>query len=90
MGSMVEFGSNGSTASGYLALPPGGTGRGLIVVQEWWGLDSGIKEMCDRFAAEGFVAFAPDLYHGQLAGHTEIDRAGELMSACRWSAPHAT
>jgi carboxymethylenebutenolidase len=81
MGSMVEFGSNGSTASGYMAVPPGGTGRGLIVVQEWWGLDSAIKEMCDRFAAEGFVAFAPDLYHGELAGHTEMDRAGELMAA---------
>jgi carboxymethylenebutenolidase len=81
MGSMVEFGSNGSTASGYMALPPGGTGPGLIVVQEWWGLDSAIKEMCDRFAAEGFVAFAPDLYHGELAGHTEMDRAGELMAA---------
>ncbi len=81
MGSMVEFGSNGSTASGYMAQPSGGRGPGLIVVQEWWGLDSGIKEMCDRFAVEGFVAFAPDLYHGALAGHTEMDRAGALMAA---------
>lgn len=81
MGSMVEFASNGNTASGYLALPTEGRGPGLIVVQEWWGLDWGITEMCDRFAAEGFVAFAPDLYHGELAGHTEMDRAGELMSA---------
>jgi carboxymethylenebutenolidase len=53
----------------------------VIVVQEWWGLDSGIKEMADRLAVAGFVALAPDLYHGQLAGHTEMDRAGELMSA---------
>ncbi len=81
MGSMIEFTSNGSSASGYLALPQQGHGPGLVVIQEWWGLDSGTKEMCDRFAAEGFVAFAPDLYHGELAEHTEMDRAAELMSA---------
>lgn len=81
MGTMVEFGSNGTTASGYLALPASGSGPGLIVIQEWWGLDSGITEIADRLAAEGFVAFAPDLYHGQLAGHTEMDRAGELMTS---------
>ncbi|MDJ0767756.1 MAG: dienelactone hydrolase family protein [Ilumatobacter sp.] len=81
MGSMVEFASNGSTAGGYLATPEGGSGPGVIVVQEWWGLDSGIKEMADRLAAAGFVALAPDLYHGELAEHTEMDRAGELMTA---------
>jgi carboxymethylenebutenolidase len=81
MGSMVEFASNGDTASGYLALPESGRGPGVIVVQEWWGLDSGIKEMADRLAADGFVAFAPDLYHGELAGHTEMDKAGALMTA---------
>ena len=52
-----------------------GPGPGVIVVQEWWGLDCGIKEMADRLAAEGFVALAPDLYHGELAGHTEMDKA---------------
>ncbi len=81
MGTSVEFASNGGKAAGYLALPESGTGPGVIVVQEWWGLDSGIREMTDRLAAEGFVALAPDLYHGQLAGHTEMDRAGELMAA---------
>ncbi len=81
MGEIVEFPSNGAGASGYLALPEGGSGAGVIVVQEWWGLDSGIKEMADRLAAEGFVALAPDLYHGELAGHTEMDRAGELMQS---------
>ena len=78
---MVTFRSNGNDAGGYLALPEGGSGPGMIVVQEWWGLDSGIKEMDDRLAAEGFVALAPDLYHGELAGHTEMDKAGELMTA---------
>lgn len=81
MGSLIDFKSNGETASGYLALPEGRRGPGVIVVQEWWGLDSGTKEMADRLATAGFVALAPDLYHGELAGHTEMDKAGELMSA---------
>jgi carboxymethylenebutenolidase len=79
MAETVEFKSNGSVASGYLALPPGGTGPGVLVIQEWWGLDSGIKEMADRLGAAGFVALAPDLYHGELAGHTEMDKAARLM-----------
>lgn len=81
MGEMVEFASNGDTANGYLAVPEGGRGPGVVVVQEWWGLDSGIKEMADRLAAGGFVAFVPDLYRGELAEHTEMDKAGALMSA---------
>lgn len=78
---MIDFKSNGETAAGYLALPEGRRGPGVIVVQEWWGIDSGIKEMTDRLAAAGFVALAPDLYHGELAEHTEMDKAGELMSS---------
>jgi len=78
---MVEFASNGNQARGYLATPDSGSGPGVIVVQEWWGLDSGIKDMADRLADAGFVALAPDLYHGDLAGHTEMDKAGELMAA---------
>lgn len=81
MAETVEFASNGNTASGYLALPSGGTGPGVIVVQEWWGLDSGIKTMADRLAEGGFVALAPDLYHGELAAHDEMDKAGQLMTA---------
>ncbi len=77
---MVEFASNGSTARGYLVTPESGSGPGVIVVQEWWGLDSGIKEMADRLGAAGFVALAPDLYHGDLAAHDEMDKAGELMT----------
>jgi len=79
MATPVEFKSNGSTASGYLVTPPSGSGPGVLVIQEWWGLDSGIKEMADRLGAAGFVALAPDLYHGELAGHTEMDKAGRLM-----------
>ncbi|MFD0854528.1 dienelactone hydrolase family protein, partial [Actinomadura adrarensis] len=51
---------------GYLATPPSGRGPGLIVIQEWWGLDDHIADVTDRFAAEGFVALAPDLYGGRV------------------------
>ena len=80
MGDMIEFTSNGIDAQGYLAVPESGSGPGVIVVQEWWGLDTGIKEMADRLAVAGFVALAPDLYHGELAAHDEMDRAGQLMT----------
>jgi carboxymethylenebutenolidase len=60
----VTFPSNGGEAHGYLALPAGGSGPGLVVIQEWWGLTGHIKSLADRFAAEGFVALAPDLYGG--------------------------
>jgi carboxymethylenebutenolidase len=78
---MISFPVNGTEADGYLSTPDGGSGPGLLVVQEWWGLDSGIKASCDRLAGEGFVALAPDLYHGELAEHTEMDKAGELMNS---------
>jgi len=78
--SMIEFASNGSTARGHLTVPAGGSGPGVIVVQEWWGVDPGIKTVCDQLADEGFVALAPDLYHGELAAHDEMDKASQLMS----------
>ena len=56
-GSMISFPVNGTQADGYLAVPDGG-GPGLLVVQEWWGLDPAIKQTCDRLAGEGFVALA--------------------------------
>ncbi len=78
-GKMIEFQANGRTASGYLATPPQGRGPGLIVIQEWWGLVDHIKDVTDRFAAEGFVALAPDLYHGERT--TNPDEAGRKMMA---------
>ena len=80
-GTMVEFPANGTTAGGYLAVPDGGRGPGVVVLQEWWGLVPQIKGVCVRLASEGFVALAPDLYHGEMAEHTEMDRAGELMTS---------
>jgi carboxymethylenebutenolidase len=79
MGEIVEFPSNGQTASGYLATPDGATRVPLVVIQEWWGLVPHIKDVCDRFAAEGFVALAPDLFRGETA--TEPDEAGKYMMA---------
>ncbi|MGE3842661.1 MAG: dienelactone hydrolase family protein [Vicinamibacterales bacterium] len=81
MAETVEFKSNGATASGYLVRPASGKGAGVLVIQEWWGLDAGIKEMTDRLGAAGFVALAPDLYHGDLAGHDEMDKASHLMQS---------
>ncbi len=77
---MISFPVNGTEADGYLSTPDGGSGPGLLVVQEWWGLDPALKASCDRLAGEGFVALAPDLYHGDLAEHTEMDKAAELMN----------
>ena len=77
-GKMVEFRADGRTAQGYLVEPAGpGPHPGLVVVQEWWGLNDHIKDVADRFAAEGYVAFAPDLYEGVVT--TDPTKAGELM-----------
>lgn len=73
----VTFPSNGGEAHGYLATPPSGSGPGVIVIQEWWGLTEHIKDVTDRFAAEGFVALAPDLYGGTTTH--DGDEAGRLM-----------
>ena len=78
-GTMVQFPSNGGTTSAYLATPQAGKGPGVIVIQEWWGLVGHIKKVCDRFAAEGFSALAPDMYHGKTA--SEPDGAGKLFMA---------
>ena len=80
MSETVQFKSNGHNASGYLVKPPSGKGPGVLVIQEWWGLDDDLKKMADKLAAAGFVALAPDLYHGKVAGHTEMDKAAHLMN----------
>lgn len=77
MGEMLTFPSNGHTCDGYLAGD--GAGPGVIVIQEWWGLVPHITDVADRFAAAGFTALAPDLYHGEST--TEPDGAGKLMMA---------
>src|SRR2546425_2308340 len=75
---MVEFTTNGTTSRGFLALPEGtGPFPGVIVVQEWWGLDGHIKDVAQRFAREGFLTLSPDLYHGKVAA--EPGEAQKLM-----------
>jgi carboxymethylenebutenolidase len=81
MGETVEFESSGDTASGYLATPAQTPAPGVLVLQEWWGLVPQITRTADRLAEAGFVALAPDLYHGDIAEHTEMDKAAELMTA---------
>ncbi len=73
----TTFASNGGQAHGYLALPASGSGPGVIVIQEWWGLTDHIAQVADRLAEEGFVALAPDLYGGRVAH--DADEAGTMM-----------
>ncbi|MDQ3434637.1 MAG: dienelactone hydrolase family protein [Actinomycetota bacterium] len=75
----VEFQANGGTAPGYLAVPDSGSGPGTIVLQEWWGLEDHITDICDRFAAEGFFALAPDLFRGETTD--QPDEAEQKMMA---------
>jgi carboxymethylenebutenolidase len=74
----VEFPSNGDHAHGYLAVPESGSGPGVVVIQEWWGLTDHVASIADRLAAEGFVALAPDLFGGKVAHDT--DEAGKMMT----------
>lgn len=74
----VTFPVNGDSARGYLAHPDGdGPFPAVVIIQEWWGLDDHIKSLAERFTGEGFVALAPDLYHGQVAA--EPDDARKLV-----------
>jgi carboxymethylenebutenolidase len=76
-GGEIEFGAEGEAARGYLAAPAGGRAPGIVVIQEWWGLVDHVRDVCDRFAREGFVALAPDLYRGEATA--DPDSAGRLM-----------
>jgi carboxymethylenebutenolidase len=74
VGEQVSYEGKRGATPGYLAVPESGTGPGVVVIQEWWGLTGHIRSVCDRFAAEGFVALAPDLYRG-----ASTDEPGEAM-----------
>ena len=77
MGERISFEADGHQTDGYLARPAIGGGPGIVVIQEWWGLVPHIEQVADRFGEAGFVALAPDLYHG--ARTTSPDEAGKLM-----------
>jgi len=73
---------------GYLAKPSGeGPWPGLVVIQEWWGLDQQTKSIADRFAGLGYLAFAPDLYHGELATLGDDQNAAALVQKYAPAAP---
>src|SRR5881275_2264664 len=78
MGSMIDFKRpDGSTCKGYLA--EAGKGKpGIVVIQEWWGLNDQIKGVADRFAAAGYNALSPDLYKGRVTQRP--DEANHMMS----------
>jgi carboxymethylenebutenolidase len=79
MGKAIRFAEAGG--EGYLSEPAGDQGaiRGVVVIQEWWGLNDHIRDVTDRFADAGFLGLAPDLYHGVLT--SSPDEAGKLLMA---------
>ena len=84
MSELTRFG----TVKGYLAKPRNkGPWPALLVIQEWWGLDAQTKSIADRFAAEGYLAFAPELYHGELAALGDADKAMSLVQKYGPTAP---
>jgi carboxymethylenebutenolidase len=79
--SMVQYPSEGVTMQAFLVIPEGaGPNPAVLIVQEWWGLNDHIKELTRRYAREGYVAIAPDLY--SRLGHkmtTDANEAATLM-----------
>jgi carboxymethylenebutenolidase len=76
---MKEFQVDDRTFSGYLAEPTAGSGPGVVVLHAWWGLTEPFRQVCDRLAREGFVALAPDLYHGKTTA--SVEEADALVEA---------
>lgn len=76
-----------SQPQGFLAIPPSGSGPSLLVLHAWWGLNDTIKAFCTRLAAAGYVAFAPDLYHGKIADTiTDAEALAQALNAKQWQA----
>jgi carboxymethylenebutenolidase len=77
----LSFDTAGGATTAYVALPEAPTEKAVIVIQEWWGLNDHIKDITGRYADEGFIAIAPDLYRGKLA--TNSEDAGKMMQALK-------
>ena len=73
---------NDTEPPGSLAVPPSGKGPGVLVLHAWWGLNDTIKGFCRRLGESGFVAFAPDLYHGRVADNiADAEALGQALDA---------
>jgi carboxymethylenebutenolidase len=82
MGTKITFKRpDGKDASGYLATATRPNRPGLVVIQEWWGLQDQIKGMCERFADAGYQALAPDLYAGTVVPYHDTAAANREMSS---------
>lgn len=78
-GEHIQWVSEGWGGGGYLAVPEGGSGPGVLVLHAWWGLTPFFTALCDRLAAAGFTALAPDLY-GDGATASTLEQAEQLMA----------
>ena len=75
----LSFDTAGGPTTAYVVIPDRGAKKAVLVIQEWWGLNDHIKDITNRYADEGFIAIAPDLYRGKLA--TDSSEAGQMMQA---------
>src|SRR3981081_3104414 len=82
MGTKISFKRpDGKEAAGYLAKAGRAKAPGVVVIQEWWGLQDQIKGICDRFASAGYEALAPDLYAGTVVPYHDSEAANREMSS---------
>ena len=82
MGTAITFNRpDGKSAAGYFARAARANAPGIIVIQEWWGLQDQIKGLADRFALAGYDALAPDLYRGTVVPYHDTDAANREMSS---------
>lgn len=87
MGQMIAFPrTTGATADGYLALAQDAKAPGVVVIQEWWGVQGQIKATCDQLAKDGFTALAPDLYGGKVVPYHDSAAAAAAMNALDFQA----
>lgn len=82
MGSFMTYPRpDGGTARGYLAPASAADAPGIVVIQEWWGLQEQITGLCDRLATSGYHALAPDLFHGVVVPYHDADQAAKQMNS---------
>jgi carboxymethylenebutenolidase len=82
MGTKITFKRpDGKDAAGYLSKAGRANAPGIVVIQEWWGLQDQIKGICDRFALAGYEALAPDLYAGTVVPYHDTEAANREMSS---------